>query len=370
MAKKTLLTTEDGTYHKVKKGYLTVDGFYRRVKKAYVTIGGVYRPCWSGGELSYYGITYPLTYPTTEGSAASIENYALFSTVYYDSDDYVHYTVDVYDSNLTKHAPKDINNPIYLGSATSISNYALLSTGTSDRDVAAFNASLTQSYVYLSTQRLHHGAATVGDYALFAGGTNGNGVVQESADVFNTSLTSSQIIYLRVHSQPRGASIGNYAIFKPNDSSSHMSALDSSLTKVAVPLASFSVSDGIAATSNGAYALFGGGLNYPTSHKTVDAYDSSLVRTNAPELIGHRRDHVGTSVEGFAVFFGGGFGEANECVDAYDQSLTHTTVGYPSEYSTGSQAAGTTVGNYALFGGGYNNQSGSKQDTMLVFTVA
>ena len=50
-----------GVARKLKKGYVGVGGVARRLKKAYIGVGGVARPCWSGGELSYYGTAAALT---------------------------------------------------------------------------------------------------------------------------------------------------------------------------------------------------------------------------------------------------------------------------------------------------------------------
>ena len=45
----------DGVAKAVKKCYVGIDDVAMRVKKAYIGIGGAARPCWSDGQLSYYG---------------------------------------------------------------------------------------------------------------------------------------------------------------------------------------------------------------------------------------------------------------------------------------------------------------------------
>ena len=73
----------------------------------------------------------------------------------------------------------------------------------------------------------------------------------------------------------------------------------------------------------------------------------------APELSVKRERPVATSVGNYALFGGGHSGtDYLSTVDAYDTSLTRTTPTALSVARDGLSA--TTVGNYALFGGGYN----------------
>ena len=72
----------------------------------------------------------------------------------------------------------------------------------------------------------------------------------------------------------------------------------------------------------------------------------------APELSVKRHTLVATTVGNYALFGGGYYPDYFSTVDAYDTSLTRTT---PTALSVARDyLAATTVGNYALFGGGYN----------------
>ena len=64
--------------HKIKKGYIGIDGVARKIKKAYIGIGGVARPCWSGGELVYYGTIENLGVATPGLAATHVGDYAIF----------------------------------------------------------------------------------------------------------------------------------------------------------------------------------------------------------------------------------------------------------------------------------------------------
>ena len=107
----------------------------------------------------------------------------------------------------------------------------------------------------------------------------------------------------------------------------------------------------LASTTVGDYALFGGGSN----SDTVDAYDTSLVRTT-PTPLSVARDSLSATTVGDYALFGGGSSYRNT-VDAYSSSLVRTT---PTPLSVARNGlASTTVGDYALFGGGYTKTLGS-----------
>ena len=113
----------------------------------------------------------------------------------------------------------------------------------------------------------------------------------------------------------------------------------------------------LAATTVGSYALFGGGSYTNISHATVDVYNSSLTRSTATNNLSVGRfDLVATTLGNYALF-GGGERRSSDCdsgvyatVDVYNSSLTKSAVTNLSVAR--SNLAATTVGNYALFGGG------------------
>ena len=89
-----------GKARKVKKMYVGVGSRARKVKKAYIGVGGVARPCFSGGELVYYGTATPLSI-SGYMSAAAVGNYALFCN-------YQNNVVESYDNNLSKNTAASI----------------------------------------------------------------------------------------------------------------------------------------------------------------------------------------------------------------------------------------------------------------------
>ena len=113
---------------------------------------------------------------------------------------------------------------------------------------------------------------------------------------------------------------------------------------------------GLAASSAGDYALFGGGEN-PGDMANVDAYNVYYTRTRATDLSEARPDLAATTVGNHALF-GGGFN--TDAVDAYDASLVHQIASPIS--SRREHLAAASIGEYALFGGGGLNIGVSEVD--------
>ena len=90
---------------------------------------------------------------------------------------------------------------------------------------------------------------------------------------------------------------------------------------------------------------------YDFHNDVVDAYSSSLTRTTVTPLTMIRYYLAATTLGDYAIF-GGGYAsdDVTNRVDIYDSSLTRLNYNYLTVGR--SQLAATTVGNYALFGGG------------------
>jgi hypothetical protein len=88
---------------------------------------------------------------------------------------------------------------------------------------------------------------------------------------------------------------------------------------------------------------------------TVDAYNVSLTQSTPTTLSRERGDLAATTVGGYALFGGGTYyvfdlSGSVSTVDAYNTSLTRSTP--TTLFRERGGLAATTVGNYALFGGG------------------
>ena len=93
----------------------------------------------------------------------------------------------------------------------------------------------------------------------------------------------------------------------------------------------------------------------------------SLIRTTATALSEARKDLAATSVGDYALFGGGRGGSNSSTVDAYNTSLTRTI---PTPLSVARyNLVAASVGNYALFGGGSYKDIVDAYDTSLIRTI-
>lgn len=229
----------------------------------------------------------------------------------------------------------------------------------------------TTTALQISVEQL--GAASIGDYALFADGGRGKYVDSESSYVtaYNSSLTR---LAAPNSSFGRwglsGASNRSFAVFGPgkyeaSDESTYESpvcdAYNSSLTKLTINESGY-YPGGIfnygAATVN-EYILFAGSGAGSSYSSIVWSIDPSLTRYvgQVTDLSVARSWLAGASLGNYALFAGGWNRGSYNTVDAYDVSLTRTN---PTGLSISrSLLTGTVVGNYALFGGGADQANAS-----------
>lgn len=258
--------------------------------------------------------------------------------------------------------------------SASVGNYALFAGGIADgyysAIVEAYNTSLTRSTpMELNVARVRAEATTVGDFALFAGGT----FVDRDVDAYNSDLTHSSTTPLSTESEESAAAtVGSYALIAGGKIDSNnvgtrltstVNAYDANLTRGIV--SSLSKARTLATgVTVGNYALIAGGNSYTGSSSStpssiyysdvVDAYNTALVRSTPIALKFARENCASASVGNYALIAGGyilGTTYPSD-VTAYDANLTQTT---PTPLSSSSARGGaTSVGGYALIG---NNSS-------------
>ena len=347
-------------------------GIARKIKKAYVGIGGVARPCWSGGELAYYGTATALSTGRIYHAATSVGNYVLFGGGTGNSGQLS--TVEAYNKTLTRSDATALSEARTELAATTVGSYAIFGGGGNvpTSKVDAYNTSLTKSTpTSLGYGRRDLAATTVGNYAIFGGGNNS--AHYNNTDAYNTSLTrTSPTTLSEARSYLSALTVGGYAIFAGGKNSvwnpTTVDAYNTSLTRSA-PTALANGRAYMAAATVGEYALFAGGVTtgYVT---TVEAYNTSLTKSTPTALSKARGYFTATSVGNYALF-GGGI-QYGCTVDAYDASLTRTL---PTELSSAtgtariSNLAAGSIGDYALFTGG-NDNNFNYLTTVDVYTVA
>lgn len=337
----------------------------RKVAKGYIGVGGVARPFFSGGEVVHYGPITSLETSSNYGTkATTVGNYAVFFTD-------ANKKHNVYNADLVRTTVS--TNGYNSGgrtAATTVGNHALQGGGynsnnEADNKLFAISDSLTSTSTYLKYPRYYASATSVGDNAIFAGGSDYS---SETAEAINSSLVASQITDLSYWRCAMAATtVGNYALFGGGARGqitgsgdqlgrTEVDAYDANLVHSTIA----GLTTGrrfLAATSFGGYAFFGGGArDGSTSYMrdTVDIYDSNLVKLTPSALSVARWYLSATSLEHHALFSSGvngstSSGTKSNVVDVFDESLTRSqtlTISF-----AGLEPGATTIGKYALIGG-------------------
>ena len=360
---------------KMKKAYIGIGGTARKVKKMYIgDSSGKARLCYSA-ELEKVGTATALSAARYDMRAATVGNYALFAGGFTSKSAFgysVSSSVDAYNTSLTKSTPTELSCKRCGHAAASVGGYALFAGGASKHtafgydgvvgSVDAYNASLTRSAAHIFGNTAAIGGAAVGNYALFAGGTAGMQInddnVMSDVLVYDPSLTFTTAPDLSVaRADVKGASVGNYALFAGGRASSFCTTVDAynaSLTRTTATALSSTKNNSAAATV-GNHAIFVGNT------ASADIYDASLTRTSAAILSTARSGLAATTVGDYAIFSGSGV------ADCCDSSLTRSTIGTSM---TGYGMGAATIGDYALFAGGHSgNNSDTAYDSVEVYTA-
>lgn len=368
MAKKSYIGV-DGKARQIKKWYVGVGNKARKVKKGYIGVGGVARPFFGSG---YYGTAEPLSSARTP-LGVSVGNYALFVSDTNSSD-----VIDVYSSTLT-HITTTLPSATRGCTGTTVGNYALVhDNDNSNNIVYAISSSLVVSTAAnLSSSHYAVGCASVGDYAIFAGGRISSSTLSNGVDAYNSSLIHTTTT-LNAKRLPAGsASLSSYAIFAGGLASANsvvatVEAFNSSLVLSTVTSLSTAKRDCYGARA-GDYAIFAGG--YVSSIEadmsaTSETYNNSLVHSTATNLSA-ARFRIATSSGDNAYYFGGQLNStsASNAVDIYSSSLVKS-MGDPLPSARYYSSDGATiVGSYILVTGGYDLANSKSLDAVEVYLI-
>lgn len=190
------------------------------------------------------------------------------------------------------------------------------------------------------------GAVSIGDYALFMGGsyrtnasTSGHII---ATNAYDKNLTRTKP---KISEGPQKAvtATNMYAFCgRPLTSSHPINVIDSSLAYAAEPIAGSATPN--SAASIGTHALFN------NNDGSVDAISNDLVKTDATPVIVARNNSLAASNDRYAIFADG-----SGAVDAYDETLTRTN---PASLSVNHfDGVGVRAGSYVLICGGVANSA-------------
>ena len=369
----------------------TTTSTVRRVKKGYIGIGGKARPFWSQNTLEYWGTAEPLSEARAVMGSGSIGGYALFAGGRTNISDLstAFSTIDCYSTNMSKQSITSLRLArSEMASAKASSNYLLFSGGakadtTTSNQTDAYNTSLTRrSATSLGTYIYRAQGASVGNYALIAGGAGGSGTTVMRSSVYTysaslsrssaTSLSASKICHTGCNFYNNAVFAGGYTLTDFSDPTNTIDSYNVNLTKTVRPSLS-SARGYLASGSVGRYLLVAGGSSNGAASgvsNIVDCYNTSFTRTLAPAL-SIKRYRLSCAYDentvGIALFAGGyGSGSYTGTVDVYNINLTHSIA-----HSLSSRryfiSSATLVSDYPIFlfaGGTYNS---SPRDVVDVY---
>lgn len=226
--------------------------------------------------------------------------------------------------------------------ATSVGNYALFGGGSSSDNNPLFTVNTYDSNLVhgnadvLSENRTNLSAASVGNYAIFAGGNTGrssSSVDVDTVDSYDNMLTQGLPTALSVARRSlNGASIGNFALFGGGSNTAVVDAYDASLThSTPTPLIKNEVCQ---AASNSNYTVFLG--------TKASAYDTALTRS-IPTTPDTNTTPTAAARAGNYILFSYG-----SKIVAYDLFLTRTEI---TGLTVRASMGGTTLRDHALFFG-------------------
>ena len=305
--------------------------------------------------VQYFGPVTALSVSRLDIAATTTGNYALFGGGSTDRiSGPVRATVDAYSKDLVRSTPSALSQARSNIAAASVEEYALFAGGERFEQVSgrpesyatdivdAYSSNLTRSTpIELSQARQNPAAATVGGYALFAGGLRLliSSPTSDVVDAYDESLTRTTPTALTLSvGYSAAAAVSSYAVFA-SGSTNRVHAYNTSLTRsLPTPLSwTPSSSKGhIAGATAGNYMIFVG-------ESKINAYDSFLTKTQSAEAPPYDQ-YTGTSLKGFAIFQDW----TNSAAVVYDPYLVRTLP--PTTASMGDNTAGAAVGEYALFG--------------------
>lgn len=381
---KALDVVKSGVTKKIGNVKIVKSGVVKQILKVYDVVGGITKLVWEKvaeiqGLLRKKEVTgLSLSSKRYDVAANTIGGYSLFVGGRESSG--VVSIIDCYDVSFTQHEIPTSSTSLTSTCKTSATgDYILFSStnSTSNTGIYAYDSSLSRAYSVLSSKLITGMATTtINNYALFGGGygnySGSTSTAQSSVYSYDSSLTKSSITSLSVARYDLAATtVGDYALFAGGSGSSVVDVYDSSFTRNTIESLRYN-RYGLVATTVGNYALFGGGV-VTLDTLYMEAYDDSLTKIEIENLAVAREKGISAiTVRNYALFAGGVCNTTlvtfSAIVESYDDSLVKDFI---EDLSVGREySASTVIGNYVLFGGGYGkNASSASQwyDTIDVY---
>jgi hypothetical protein len=285
-------------------------------------------------------------------------------------------TVEIYNAKTQQWSIHKFSQYRYGLAATTVGNLAIFAEGDT---VEIYNVETQQWSTHeLSQARRYMAATTVGNLAIFAGGcTDSNGIIcLNTVDIYNVETRQWSTDKLsQARYEMAATTVGNLAIFaggkKNNKDIVDTVEIYNAKTQQWSAHKLSQARSGLAATTVGNLAIFAGGYiksnDVLTCVDTVDIYNVETQQWSTHKLSQVRSGLAATTVGNLAIFAGGSDWTSNladvetqpsqhrffDTVDIYNVETQQWSTHKLSQARSGLTA--TTVGNLAIFAGGFNS---------------
>lgn len=354
----------------------------RAIKKLYVGVNGIARKVFGSGKLVYSGKAISLQSGKYEMGVASIPGFCIYAKGGTAASP--GYTADAYNPSLTHSTFNAGTSSAWNPAGVNHNGIAKFAGGRGSdsyiSSVVSVNSSLTvSSNTNLTNGRRYIGAACIGNYSIFLGGYNGTtgSAATKSVDFYDSSNTHTTATLSVRKQDSYGASLQSYAVFSGGEVSGtsyydYAYNASKTLTSISNSGNRSTMERGGAVATVGGYGLFVGSGSYSDVY-SVWAYDNSLTKVFPTNLSENKYCVGATSIGEYAMFVGGytyysgpNNNTASAIANAYDESLTMTIV--DSIADVRADLTGGTVGNYALFAGGFPQSTNVTKSDVYKYT--
>lgn len=260
------------------------------------------------------------------------------------------------------------------GAAATLGDYAVFAGGKTGSDANAANSTvlaINTDGLLLRLPEMHASRAqlaaavvkdmvsSLGDAILFAGGLDHTGTALNTVDVYYKNFMHDEgtLNLPSTAALLTGVSFGDYAIFAggyySNTRIANAVAFSANWTRTILSDLN-AAGDVVGGARNSNYAVFAGGWA-STYTSAVTAYDSTLTKATPSSLSVARNWMASGTVGDYALFVGGevGANSASNVAEAYDKNLNKLSA---ANYTWGvRKASAASLGSYLFVAGGMGN---------------
>ncbi len=382
---------KEGSYYILRRGLKMKETFKRSTIVAF--IAGVILMVLSSSAWAlpadWVHTTATLSEARYRLTATTVGGKALFAGGIRSGEDFISNVVDIYDTDTGLWTTSTLSQARYSLDATTVGNKAMFAGGTIGQlesgefvmtdTVDIYNGRTEQwSTATLSQARTGLAATTVGQKAIFAGGTFGHHEASNVVDIYDVGTGQwSTATLLQARHSLVATTVGNKALFAGGDAedgswSNVVDIYNADTGQWSTATLSEARSN-ISATTVGNKAIFAGGYRGGTDYESdvVDIYDAETGQWSVATLSEGKYAMGATTLGNEGLFAGGHLHwgpDYTNVVEIFDGDTGLWSTGTQTLSEARGRMVATTVGDQALFAGGCFGDY-VRSDVVDIFTI-